>query len=120
VQNAAVSTDGELDAAIVAGEARLSALDRAREMATRELAELHAQRERAISDGAGESEPARSAPWTPQRKVVLFASLFRGRENVFPHRWEKPAKGTSGWAPRNTDPTVAIVLRRTLETRSAG
>jgi superfamily II DNA or RNA helicase len=69
-------------------------------MATRELAELHAQRERAISDGAGESEPARSAPWTPQRKVALFASLFRGREDVFPHRWEKPAKGTSGWAPR--------------------
>jgi len=38
--------------------------------------------------------------WTPQRKLALFASLFRGREDVFPRRWEKPAKGTSGWAPR--------------------
>lgn len=69
-------------------------------MATRELAELHAQRERAITDDASESGPTRRASWTPQRKVELFASLFRGREDVFPHRWEKLAKGKSGWAPR--------------------
>ena len=78
VQNAPVSIDRERDTAIVAVEARLRELDAAREAATRELAELRAQSERAISDGGGEDEPDRAASWTPQRKVALFASLFLG------------------------------------------
>ena len=85
VQNASVSINGELDTAIAAVEARLRELDGAREAAARELTELRAQSERAISDGAGEDEPDRATSWTPQRKVALFASLFRGREDVFPH-----------------------------------
>jgi hypothetical protein len=86
VQNAPVSVDGEFDTAIAAVEARLCELDSAREAATHELAELRAQSERAISDGGGENEPDRTTSWTPQRKVALFASLFRGREDVFlPH-----------------------------------
>jgi hypothetical protein len=36
----------------------------------------------------------------PQRKLGLFASLFRGREDVFALRWENGAKVKSGWAPR--------------------
>jgi len=100
VQNAPVSVDGEFDTAIAVVEARLREFDSAREAVARELAELRAQREQVISDGAGDDEPDRTASWTPQRKVALFASLFRGREDVFPHRWEKPAKGKSGWAPR--------------------
>jgi superfamily II DNA or RNA helicase len=100
VQNASVSVDGKLGVAIAAVEARLRELDGEREAATRELAELLARRERAISAGAAEDGEARTASWTPQRKVALFAGLFRGREDVFPHRWEKPAKGKSGWAPR--------------------
>jgi superfamily II DNA or RNA helicase len=99
VQNAPVSIDGEFDTAIVAVEARLRELDAAREAATHELAELRAHSQRAISDGGAEDEPDRATSWTPQRKVALFASLFRGREDVFPHRWEKLAKGKSGWAP---------------------
>jgi superfamily II DNA or RNA helicase len=100
VQNAPVSIDGEFDTAIAAVEARLRELDGVREAATHELVELRAQSERAISDGGAEDEPDRATSWTPQRKVALFASLFRGREDVFPHRWEKLAKGKSGWAPR--------------------
>ncbi len=37
---------------------------------------------------------------TPDRKIALFASLFRGRSDVFALRWENRAKGNSGWAPR--------------------
>ena len=99
-QNAPVSIDGEFDTAIAAVEARLHELDSAREAATHELAELRAQGERKISDAAGEDDPDRATSWTPQRNVELFASLFHGREDVFPHRWEKLAKGKSGWAPR--------------------
>ncbi len=100
MQNASVSLDGKLGAAIAAVEARLRELDSERGAAARELAELLARRERAISAGSEEDGEARAASWTPQRKLVLFAGLFRGREEVFPRRWEKPAKGKSGWAPR--------------------
>ena len=37
---------------------------------------------------------------SPRRdKIVLFRSLFRGRDDVFPRRWENAGKGTSGYAP---------------------
>ena len=32
-------------------------------------------------------------------KVALFRSLFRGRDDVFPHRWESLSSGKSGYAP---------------------
>ena len=32
-------------------------------------------------------------------KIALFRSLFRGRENVFPRRWENGNTGKSGYAP---------------------
>ena len=94
-----MSVDGEHDAAIAAAETRLSALESEREAAARELAELRARRERATSDVSGEINASRMVSWTPERKLALFARLFRGREDVFPVRWEKPAKDKSGWAP---------------------
>ena len=32
-------------------------------------------------------------------KIALFRSLFRGREDVYPKRWENAAMGRSGYAP---------------------
>jgi hypothetical protein len=32
-------------------------------------------------------------------KIALFRSLFRGREEVFPRRWENPKSGKAGYAP---------------------
>jgi superfamily II DNA or RNA helicase len=32
-------------------------------------------------------------------KIALFRSLFRGREEVFPRRWENPKSGKSGYSP---------------------
>jgi superfamily II DNA or RNA helicase len=100
VQNALVSVDRDLDAAIAAAESRLGELDREREGTARELAELRARRQHTPLDGACEVTMPPVASWTPERKIALFASLFRGREDVFPTRWEKPTKGKSGWAPR--------------------
>lgn len=38
---------------------------------------------------------------TAEGRVALFASLFRGRPDVFATRWESQTKpGRSGWAPR--------------------
>ncbi|MFY9468503.1 MAG: DEAD/DEAH box helicase family protein [Solirubrobacterales bacterium] len=35
----------------------------------------------------------------PSDKVVLFASLFRGRDDVFAQRWSNEQSGKSGYAP---------------------
>jgi hypothetical protein len=36
---------------------------------------------------------------SPQDKIALFRSLFRGREDVFPRRFESRKTGKSGYAP---------------------
>ena len=36
---------------------------------------------------------------SPERKVALFRSLFRGREDVYPRRFESRRSGRSGYAP---------------------
>lgn len=95
-----VSTGPELDSAITTEEARLVELDRLRAATRDRLADLRALRELTSSDVAAERGAGSDEAWTPQRKVALFASLFRGREDVFPVRWERPAKDRSGWAPR--------------------
>ena len=36
---------------------------------------------------------------SPEVKIALFRSLFRGREEVYPKRWENKSKGSSGYSP---------------------
>ena len=36
---------------------------------------------------------------SPDEKIRLFRSLFRGREDVFARRWHNSSKGTSGYQP---------------------
>ena len=36
---------------------------------------------------------------SPDRKIALFRSLFRGREDVYPRRFESVSSGRSGYAP---------------------
>ena len=35
----------------------------------------------------------------PEEKIALFRSLFRGRSDVYPRRWENPRTGKSGYSP---------------------
>ncbi len=35
----------------------------------------------------------------PLRKITLFMSLFKGRDDVYAKRWENKKKGTSGYSP---------------------
>ena len=52
-------------------------------------------------------EPVPKAPCTdgfnkyrsPQEKIALFRSLFRGREDVFARRWQSVKTGKSGYSP---------------------
>lgn len=36
---------------------------------------------------------------SPESKIALFRSLFRGRDDVYPRRFENPRTGKSGYAP---------------------
>ena len=69
-------------------QARLEALDRERMALARQIA--------AIRAAAGGPDIG-----TAEGRVVLFQSLFRGRDDVFATRWESTkTPGRSGWAPR--------------------
>jgi hypothetical protein len=83
---------------IAAIRARLACLDV-------EKAELEASLTRlmAVQELKDNPPPIKSAPVTnassPLAKVTLFASLFRGREDVFPRRWDNTKTGKTGYAP---------------------
>ena len=70
-------------------------------------AEQAALRERLAELGpdhrSGHNPSFDAAPVTtsssPAEKIVLFRSLFRGREDVFPRRWTNARSGRSGYAP---------------------
>lgn len=103
----------EFNAAIANEESRLAELDRLSTAARKRLVELHAARERAAArDAEDQRVTEAAATLSPERKVALFASLFRGREDVFPRRWENPGKGRSGWAPRCSNEWVPGVCAK--------
>jgi superfamily II DNA or RNA helicase len=83
-------------------EARLAELDAER---ARIQARIEALRAAATPrPGPAISVPAPPAralavPTTQAEKVSLFASLFRGRTDVYPRRWENPRTGKSGYSP---------------------
>ena len=69
-----------------------------------ERLELEARLAELDTDGPnGQSTPLDAAPVTasspPAEKIALFRSLFRGREDVFPKRWNNARSGRSGYAP---------------------
>jgi hypothetical protein len=40
-----------------------------------------------------------------QAKIAVFRSLFRGRDDIYPRRFESRKTGKSGYAPRWTPKT---------------
>jgi hypothetical protein len=47
------------------------------------------------ADGPEHRQPSAS----PQAKIALFRSLFRGREDIYPRRFESRKTGKAGYAP---------------------
>jgi hypothetical protein len=70
-----------------------------------EKAELAASLNRLLAEqvNAGSPPLLRDAPVSnassPIAKIALFRSLFRGREDVLPKRWENAKTGKAGYAP---------------------
>jgi hypothetical protein len=61
--------------------------------------ELNSLPEEQIILSEGHPSEYASVPSTNAEKVALFRSLFRGREDVFPRRWENSKTGKSGYSP---------------------
>jgi len=87
----------DLDQTIAAAEAEVAELAAQGAVAAERLAALRQRRSRS-SPGSDDSV-ATPAEWSPMRKVELFRSLFRGREEMFAVRWESAAKQKAGYAP---------------------
>ena len=82
---------------ITAIRARLKRLSTEQEKLEQELHELLLIRQRTISSW---SPPARTSDqYPPDEKIRIFRSLFRGREDVFPRRFESMKTGKSGYQP---------------------
>jgi hypothetical protein len=94
--DAGKSQDRERDIAAI--RARLADLDV-------EKAELEASLTRLLAEQVDTDSPqlVKDAPVnntsSPAAKIALFRSLFRGREDVFPKRWENAKTGKAGYAP---------------------
>ena len=84
-------------------ERRLASLDRERAHVAAQLDEAR----KAASALATEAESKAASPQDASvtmasptaDKVALFRGLFRGREDVFPRRWDNPRSGKSGYSP---------------------
>src|SRR6516165_6225921 len=83
-------------------EKRLAELDRERLNildALEQLKKRAASRVQSTTSSHMEGALASSASLSNIEKINLFRSLFRGREDVFPRRWENSKSGKSGYAP---------------------
>ena len=85
-----------------AGEAerireRLARLDAERAELEQRLAELACARLPVPETARHRGQIANRSP--TRDKIALFRSLFAGREDVYPRRWENAGKGTAGYAP---------------------
>ena len=76
---------------------RLARLDAKRAELERQLAELVRPGLPATEIEETGSEVTKRSP--THAKVALFRSLFAGREDVYPKRWENAGTGTAGYAP---------------------
>lgn len=84
----------------------MNALDHERAEIAEKLAAV--KRERAARPAEETAPPAASVTMGSPAvaKLILFKSLFHGREDVFPRRWENSKTGKAGYAPACRDEWV--------------
>ena len=81
-------------------ERRLDALDGERKQIVEHLTELKKARDACTASGVEISSSKSVTKTAPQAaKIALFRTLFRGREDVFPRRWENAKSGKTGYSP---------------------
>ncbi|MCC6887498.1 MAG: hypothetical protein IT536_03100 [Hyphomicrobiales bacterium] len=96
-----MAVDGSPDKKIVNLQCRLAELDRERAIVLSALEQLK-QRRMIEAQATPTSQIVSGASPTVlsnAQKVALFHSLFRGRDDVFPRRWENAKTSKAGYAP---------------------
>jgi superfamily II DNA or RNA helicase len=81
---------------------RLAELDRERKSVLTALEQLKLRGERelqAVPSSQMVTDAAVTMALSNADKITLFRSLFRGRDDVFPRRWENSKTGKTGYAP---------------------
>jgi hypothetical protein len=93
----------DINRLIAASEAELSELNARRSELIARVAEL--QREKAsllqpiAAPGFNDSQPTTTNQSFQEEKIALFRTLFRGREDVYPRRFESVKTGKKGYQP---------------------
>ena len=75
----------------------LARLEGERDALQARLAELETKKPVAQSEGSKFESVTERSP--AHEKIALFRSLFRGRADVYPKRWENDRTGKAGYAP---------------------
>ncbi|TQM94057.1 TOTE conflict system archaeo-eukaryotic primase domain-containing protein [Roseinatronobacter monicus] len=92
----------DIEAELARVRARLADLDAERQQLQREMASLEdclvEDRAPAVKQPASRNAPVTNAS-PSHEKVDLFRSLFAGRPDVFPVRWDNRKTGRSGYSP---------------------
>ena len=94
----------EAERQLAVARSRVEALDKERLEKLAEIETLTAQLAATTSTPSrGNSDPesggACPEPMSNKRKLEIFRDLFRGREDVYPTRWENLNTGKSGYTP---------------------
>ena len=96
-----MGTDDTLNTGIANLQQRLAEIDRERASILTALEQLHQRRSEVqpTLSSRDVGNTATAATLSNAEKVALFRSLFRGRDDVFPRRWENSKTGKAGYAP---------------------
>ncbi|MEE9188204.1 MAG: hypothetical protein V3U36_02465, partial [Anaerolineales bacterium] len=98
-----MSDQKDRDQSIAAAEEELIRLDTKRAEVIARLQDLRREKTLLVQSGKRLSLAFRSPTVTNQSpeddKIALFLSLFKGREDVYPRRFESAKTGKSGYSP---------------------
>ena len=88
-----------IDQEIAIAESELEDLEVKRAETLAKISSLKAKRSQLIHGNTSSGEHSVTSLSPRQEKIRLFRSLFRGREDVFPRRFESKKTGKSGYQP---------------------
>ena len=108
----------EIENLLCTAEDDLSRLQKQKEFLHGQITSLKREREFLLNSGVAESAvqyPSDSIGMQSdeQSKISLFRSLFRGREDVYPKRFESCSTGRSGYRPDCRNEWIAGVCNKT-------
>jgi len=108
-----VNDISKIDRLILAARSELQDLEVKRSELLERISALKAKRDLSIRVGLSHaSTPPVTSLCSEEEKIRLFRSLFRGREDVFPKRFESAKTGKSGYQPSCRNEWIRGVCRK--------